>query len=183
MARFEDALLQGDGFVLRTPRVDDAEGLAACWADDLTQRWLPVPGHASLAAAQDYVEAVVPRRRVLGGLELVVEREGRASGVVGLSPAPRSSATHQLSCMVAPWTRRCGVGNGAMRLLSAWALRSQGVVRVEAHVAVGNEPSARCAAAAGFQLEGVMRKGGRVAGQPVDMELFSLVLDDLDDQP
>jgi RimJ/RimL family protein N-acetyltransferase len=69
-----------------------------------------------------------------------------------------------------------GVATRVVRALADHAF-ANGIVRVEAHVRVGNAPSERVLARAGFEREGVKRKLLRHAGERVDATLFALVAD------
>jgi RimJ/RimL family protein N-acetyltransferase len=53
-----------------------------------------------------------------------------------------------------------------------------GILRVEAHVRVGNAPSERLLERLGFEREGVRRRFLRHGGERVDATLFALLADD-----
>ena len=55
---------------------------------------------------------------------------------------------------------------------------AQGIIRVEAHVRIGNEASERVLERLGFEREGVRRKLLRHDGVRRDATLFALLADD-----
>jgi ribosomal-protein-alanine N-acetyltransferase len=57
---------------------------------------------------------------------------------------------------------------------------ARGIVRVEAHVRLGNVASERVLERAGFEREGVKRKLLRHGGTRVDATLFAIVAPDLE---
>jgi RimJ/RimL family protein N-acetyltransferase len=67
-----------------------------------------------------------------------------------------------------------GVATRAVRALVEHA-HANGVVRVEAHVRLGNKASERVLERAGFQREGVKRRLLRHGGVRVDATLFAIV--------
>ena len=70
-----------------------------------------------------------------------------------------------------------GVATRAVHALVAHA-HANGVVRVEAHVRLGNTASERVLERAGFQREGVKRRLLRHGGARVDATLFAIVAPD-----
>jgi RimJ/RimL family protein N-acetyltransferase len=70
-----------------------------------------------------------------------------------------------------------GVATRAVRALVEHA-HANGVVRVEAHVRLGNTASERVLERAGFQREGVKRRLLRHGGARVDATLFAIVAPD-----
>jgi RimJ/RimL family protein N-acetyltransferase len=67
-----------------------------------------------------------------------------------------------------------GVATRSVELMAGHAL-THGVVRVEAHVRIGNTPSERVLERAGFVREGVKRQLLRHGGARVDATLFARV--------
>jgi RimJ/RimL family protein N-acetyltransferase len=84
------------------------------------------------------------------------------------------------------WTvaeaRGRGIATRAVRLVTRWALRDVGVVRMQLRAAAENEASQRVAERAGFVKEGVLRSArfDRRAGKRRDFVLYSLLRDDLE---
>ena len=70
-----------------------------------------------------------------------------------------------------------GVATRVVRALAEHA-QANGIMRVEAHVRVGNAASERVLERAGFEREGVKRRLLRHGGERVDATLFALVTPD-----
>ncbi len=81
------------------------------------------------------------------------------------------------------WMRTEGRGRGlmtrAVRLASAWAFEELGLAVVTWYAFVGNEPSLRVAQAAGYTVEGTLRRGAKHRGTRVDTWVASLLPEDL----
>ena len=58
-----------------------------------------------------------------------------------------------------------------------------GVKRLELFTHVGNQASEGVALNCGFSREGVLRSCREIKGERVDLTIFSLLPDDLDNQP
>jgi RimJ/RimL family protein N-acetyltransferase len=82
------------------------------------------------------------------------------------------------------WMRLEGRGRGlmtrAVRLASAWAFEELGLAVVTWYAFVGNEPSLRVAKAAGYTVEGTLRRGAKHRGKRVDTWVASLLPEDLE---
>jgi RimJ/RimL family protein N-acetyltransferase len=71
-----------------------------------------------------------------------------------------------------------GIATRAVRAMVEHAF-ANGIVRVEAHVRIGNVASERVLERVGFQREGVKRRLLRHGGARVDATLFAVVADDV----
>lgn len=80
---------------------------------------------------------------------------------------------------IAPEAQGAGLATRALVLLSRWALRSTGVIRVEALIDVRNVASRRVAEKSGFRSEGHLRSYLELDGQPADALVYSLLESDL----
>jgi RimJ/RimL family protein N-acetyltransferase len=68
----------------------------------------------------------------------------------------------------------------AVRLASAWAFEELGLAVVTWYAVVGNEPSLRVAKAAGYTVEGTLRRGAKHRGTRVDTWVASLLPEDVE---
>ena len=175
--------------VLETPRVllrpfepGDFADLAAACADELTQRWLPLPRPYTVEEARAWCTETGPAIRAAGrGVQwAVVERAtGRLAGSCWLTRVDWNGRIADVGYLMGPWARGRGLTAEAVRAIAPWLLRDQGFERLELRAAPGNAASQRVAEKAGFTREGVMRNAGYVHGGRVDLVMFSLVPSDL----
>jgi RimJ/RimL family protein N-acetyltransferase len=86
----------------------------------------------------------------------------------------------ELGIWLAPQVRGRGMGHRALRLASAWVLRSHDIDRVQVTTEPDNQAMIKTAKAAGFQYEGILRGYTRERGRRVDVAMFSLLASDLD---
>ena len=109
-------------------------------------------------------------------------RQGPCGGPGALSSdleALRPSAYHfpdslQLGYWLFAHARGRGVATRTVRALAEHAF-ANGIVRVEAHVRIGNSASERVVERVGFEREGIKRRLLRHGDRRVDATLFALV--------
>jgi RimJ/RimL family protein N-acetyltransferase len=96
---------------------------------------------------------------------------------VDLTGAPGGAAE------IGYWMRPEGRGRGLMtraaRLASAWAFDELGLAVISWYALVGNDPSLRVAEAAGYRLEGTLRRYAHHRGERLDSWVGSLLPEDL----
>lgn len=177
---YASAPATGGGFTLRPLRSTDAPDIVAACSDEQTQAWLPLPDPYTTSDALRFVTEVAPAQCESGdGVVFGIEVGGRLHGCIDLKHTDWQAATAEVGYWVAPWARGQGLAARACRTLAEWALREQGLERVELHAATGNVASNRAAERAGFVREGLARNAGRVRGGRVDLVVWSLVPGDL----
>jgi RimJ/RimL family protein N-acetyltransferase len=128
-------MIAGDGVLLRPPRPEDADDLAAC--ADLSGD-TPADG-------REFVIAEPGTGRVVGGCRLY-----------HLSPLYRSG---EIAYWVAPCARGRGLATRAATALTRWAFQ-HGLGRIEALPRPDNPAGQRVAIAAGYRWEGRRRGAG-----------------------
>jgi RimJ/RimL family protein N-acetyltransferase len=177
----DDAVLTAEGFVLRPLCEADTADVARACADEVTQRWLPLPSPYTEEVARGFITEFAPAQQSGGaGIVRAVESAGRFVGCISLKETDWAERVTEIGYWVAPWARGLGVAGRATRLLAEWALSDQGLERVELLAATGNVASQRSAERAGFVREGVLRNAGHVHGGRVDLVVYSLIRADLD---
>jgi RimJ/RimL family protein N-acetyltransferase len=143
---------------LRTTRPDDAPGLAET-DDPVTLRW----GFTSAAHSAQEVRRAADQAGLdwlVGGVAafaMIDVATGRFAGALRL----RKQGPPQvggIGYVVHPDFRGRGYTTRALRLLVPWAFEVADFARLELGAKVGNEPSLRAAAKAGFEPDGI-RKG------------------------
>jgi RimJ/RimL family protein N-acetyltransferase len=140
-------LADGDR-VLRPWAVDDAEALAAAWADPEIACWTAVPAIRDVATARRWTSGEAERRARGLALDLVIDRGGAVVGEVGL--AGFTDRTAEIGWWVAEPARGEGLATWAAARLAHWALAALPVHEIVAVCADANPASGAVAAAAGF---------------------------------
>jgi len=166
-----------DGDVtLRPFHEDDAEAVARACRDPEIRRWIPtIPEPYTIDDAVTFIERV-ERDWAEGhaaAFAIVESGDSRLLGAITIH-GPRDRRAF-VGYWVAPWARRRGVATRALRLVSRWAMREMGLVRLALYTLEGNVGSQVVAERCGFVREGVLRNyddGG-------DCVMFSLVPADL----
>lgn len=168
--------LEGDGFVLRAIRDDDAERIREGSADTESQRWLgQLPAPYSLEDARAYVEA----RR-----ELAATGEGVTWAIADpdddrlLGTVLWFHHTPRVSCEVGYWVhpeaRGRGLATAAVALVTGHCFESLGVQRVTALVAADNHGSRRVLERAGLRQYAEARFAAWVREGWVDAALYDV---------
>jgi RimJ/RimL family protein N-acetyltransferase len=179
---FPQATLETSWLTLRAFEQGDLAQVAAGCADELTQRWLPLPRPYTEAHARAWCLEAAPDILESGeGIQwaLVDRTAGRLAGGFGLKRTDWTSRTTEVGYWVAPWARGRGCATAAVREIGRWLLVDQAFERLELRAATGNVASQRVAEKAGLTREGILRNAGVVHGGRVDLVLFSLVQGDL----
>lgn len=137
---------------LRAFTLDDVEAItAACQDRDIT-RWTSIPSPYTAEYATAFV-TLTERWRAEGSafhFAIVDRRGGGLSGSVGLDSVTHPPA--QVGYWVAPWARRRGFATHALRLVTTWAFENLQLDTVGLVTKIGNEPSERVAANAGYRF-------------------------------
>ena len=171
-----------DGRVLlRAWQPDDRPALLAGARDPLVHRYrYSLPDGER--AAQAWLAALDDDRRTGTRLELAVTAAGDdphgALGSVSLWGFHRRNASAMVSYWIAAPGR--GLGGAAVALLSRWAFRQLGLVRLGAHVELDNLASRRLLERCGFRQEGTLRQyAARRDGTRADCAVYGLLVTDL----
>jgi RimJ/RimL family protein N-acetyltransferase len=169
----EDGLRDGD-LVLRLPRPEDVDVIAAAFADPEIREDgnLPSFGREELLASLPHLPEIAASGRLL---PLVAEQP--RSAIVGggqLHHLDAERAIVEIGYWLFPQARGRGLATRIARLLAEHAF-SLGVLRVEAYVNVGNVSSDRVLDRASFTREGVVRSLPKPDGTRVDKTLYSLL--------
>ena len=169
-----------DELRVRLPTEDDVDVIAPAFQDP------DVGGEAGLPPFDAETLRMVQRTRLAemraaGLLSPYVIEDLESGRLLG------GAALHHLDPMrdvveVGYWlfadARGRGVATRAVRALIEHAF-ANGILRVEAHVRVGNTASERVLERLGFEREGVKRRLLRHEGRRVDATLFSLLAEDV----
>jgi RimJ/RimL family protein N-acetyltransferase len=162
--------------LLRAPTQADVDGIAPAFRDP------EVGGEAGLPPVdadtlREMIQEQLPWLRERGLLAPYVIEDtdtGRILGGANLRLFDPMRDTVELGYWLFVDARGRGVATRAVRALVEDS-HSRGVVRVEAHVRLGNIASERVLERAGFEREGVKRRLLRHGGARVDATLFAIV--------
>jgi ribosomal-protein-serine acetyltransferase len=168
---------------LRPAREEDAERWAVHVRDDLEHlgEHLSWPANtASVAGAEAYIRRYLRREAGRELLLVLVDEEALVGGTVLIGYDARTSAM-ELGC----WVVRTHEGQGAMRgaclATIEHARRSLGAHRIAWTAAAENARSRALADRLGFRPEGRLREAGVHHGRRQDLDVSSLIGDEIDD--
>ncbi|MDQ3752024.1 MAG: GNAT family N-acetyltransferase [Actinomycetota bacterium] len=165
---------------LRRWRAGDAFAIAAACSDTEIQRWLPLPSPYTEQHGREYLAMMEEDAATGRGFALAIVDP--SSGLLLGSIACRMSKDRgvvDVGYWIAPNARRRGVATAALRALSAWVFANLYPARIELITDPDNVASQRVAEKAGFVREGVLRAYHEHRGRRVDVVMFSLLPDDL----
>ncbi|HEX4717244.1 MAG TPA: GNAT family protein [Thermoleophilaceae bacterium] len=174
--------IEGDGWVLRPEREDDAAELARAFVEDphlavdwgieeipdeeLASKWLGE--HAALweqGEGRHLAVADADTDALLGGVNFHHIEPGHHRAEVGF--------------WLAPWARGRGIGSGAVGVACRWAFDHWGLVRIEMTTLPDNEASLALARKLGFRREGLLRSRNFERGNQVDIAILAVLVGDL----
>lgn len=167
--------IRAGGLRLRTPELEDVDGLLPAFGDpELRDAGnLPAFDRDQLLANLDELPRLAERGRLLA-LAAVEVATGDVIGAGVLHHLDTERRIVEIGYFVLPGSRGRGFATTIARALADHAF-SLGVERVAAYVNVGNTPSERVLERSGFMREGVVRSMPRPDGKRVDKTLFSLL--------
>ena len=156
----------------------DVPAVAVACADEVTQRWLPLPRPYDEEMAARWCTGLAENLRLNGdGIQLAMaERDSdRLVGGICLKRTSWPRGITEIGYWTAPGDRGRGYASEAAAALGRWALAHELIHRVELTAATGNHASQRVAERAGYRFEGVARSGGHVHNGRVDLRIYSLI--------
>jgi RimJ/RimL family protein N-acetyltransferase/8-oxo-dGTP pyrophosphatase MutT (NUDIX family) len=167
-----------DGVVTLRPWTYDDVEIARTQHDEEIAYWFGFPSIVPSAERQreaiaEWHKAYADGRRVVS---FVVEHRGSLAGTVEVRQ--QGDRRGELSWAVFPDHRGAGVGTRAVRLLLDYCFRELDLVRVSAHVEVGNLASLRTAGRAGLRREGVARSDETTGDRRADRVVLARLASD-----
>jgi RimJ/RimL family protein N-acetyltransferase len=171
--------LRADELLLRAPTEADIDVIAPAFRDPA------VGGEAGLPPVDADALRIMLRERLpfmrsqglLAPYVIEDTETGEILGGANLRLFDPMRDTVELGYWLFVEARGRGIATRAVRALVEHA-HANGIVRVEAHVRLGNIPSERVLERVGFEREGVKRRLLRHGGTRVDATLFAVVAPD-----
>jgi RimJ/RimL family protein N-acetyltransferase len=184
---FPSPPLADDCVLLRRWREADVPDIAMAFGDPLTQRfsWTQATAYTE-DDARGHFDSLEPARLRGEAVQFALVEptdEDIVLGSVSLYDVSLEQGRAATGYWLAPGARGRGVASRAVRLLAQWGFAELGLSRIELTCGPDNEASARVAARCGFVREGVMRSHLRFKGGRRDTVLFSLLSDELRQDP
>lgn len=174
--------IEGDGFLLRPERMEDAPAWARAFVDDpqlavdwgieetpdeaLARKWLAE--HAALWQAGE-------------GRHFAVDdpADGSFAGGVNFHHIEPAHRRAEVGFWLVPAARGRGIGSAAVAAACRWAFGHFGLVRIEMTTLPDNEAALGLARKVGFQREGLLRNRNFERGEQVDIVMLSLLAGEL----
>jgi RimJ/RimL family protein N-acetyltransferase len=177
--RFPETLTAGE-LLLRAPTDADVDVVAPAFRDPQVggEAGLPPVDAAALRVMLRDQLPMLRDRGILAPYVIEDTETGRLLGGANLSRFDPLRDVVEIGYWLFVEARGRGVATRSVRAMVDHAL-ANGIVRVEAHVRVGNVASERVLERVGFEREGVKRRLLRHGGVRVDATLFALVAADV----
>jgi ribosomal-protein-alanine N-acetyltransferase len=175
LARLEQPVLNGDGFVVRPWQLADAAVVAAAYADPGIRLW-----HArslDLDEAVAWIGQWPGRWRAESGAGWAIADE-QVLGQISLRRIELTEGLAEISYWVLPAARGRHLAARALQLVSRWAFEVVGLHRIEVQHSTRNAASCRVAERAGFPVEGTKRSQALHADGWHDMHLHARLATD-----
>ena len=176
--------LQYGLITLRPLKESDIPEIYASCQDPLIPQFTRVPVDYTLAHAEFFVrekapKSLVEKTELAFAIDYGNGSDAEFAGVISFHSMDIPDLVAELGYWLRAEARGKGVGTTAARLLTNFGFESMGFERIEALVDNENIASKKLLSAAGYSLEGVMRKKSRrFDGAQIDMALFSVVRDE-----
>jgi RimJ/RimL family protein N-acetyltransferase len=179
--------LEGDGVVLREPRVEDADRIVSACQDERTSYWLTgLPSPYTLADAHDYLESRVEQRATTAGVTWFVadsDTDELLGSLALFDLKPGRDA--EVGYWTHPDSRGKGVMTRAVRTVLRHALTPKdeggmGLLRMQISHADGNDASRHVIEQCGFRATGRERRSLRLRDDRlVDALNYDLLAEEL----
>jgi RimJ/RimL family protein N-acetyltransferase len=164
---------------LRQFRVGDARAVAEACRDPDIPKFTMMPESMSEEQARQWIERGLEWwPRGLARFAVTVAPSDKCVGQVGMQfdfASRRAEAFYWLDRR----SRGQGIAAEALNLVTEWAFRDHGIVRVQLVTHLDNERSQLVAKRCGFSREGVLRAWEPVKGKQPDVVMWSRLVTDL----
>lgn len=147
--------------------------------DPIIPKFTRVPFDYTMAHAEFFVREKTPKSlaektELAFAIEFGNGTDRKFAGVISFHSLDLPDLVAELGYWIRSEARGKSVGTTAARMLTNFGFESMGFERIEALVDVENQASRKLLHAAGYSLEGILRKKSRrFDGSQIDMALFS----------
>jgi RimJ/RimL family protein N-acetyltransferase len=171
-----EPMLQDGAVGLRQWREADIPTVVAMSRDPDVLRFTNVPDPYGEDDAAIWLALQPARLRAGDGaaFAIVEPPDDRPLGAIGVRVLHERGIA-ELGYHLAPEARGRGLATAAVRLLSAWSLRTLPIARLQLTTHLDNPASQRVAEKAGFTREAVLRAWADQRGHRVDLIMYSLL--------
>ena len=162
--------IKGDGFILRKPKLIDAEAIYKLQQDQKVKK-----GFMSVPKSVVEVKKEI-RKGDKNGEGFVIDINGEVGGEISFhfwEPPKKFKAI--LSLWVAKKYRRKGIATNAIKLITKYAFKKYPIVRMQGNIRTFNKASAKACEKAGYKLEGVLRKNKMKGNKYYDDYVYAKV--------
>ncbi len=184
----QPVLLESGGVCIRPYQLSDAPGFSDSARSSAAEvgKWLAwcTPEY-DVARAEAYIRASQVDATSRKAFAFGIFRPGPSGahlGGIALNRIDWPARTANLGYWVATHASRQGVGTRAAWLACQFGFEQLSLGRIEILAETGNAPSRAVALRLGARFEGILRSKVRRAGDPVDLELYSLLPGELAEQ-
>jgi ribosomal-protein-alanine N-acetyltransferase len=174
--------LATDNLVLRELRPADAPRVLELFSDPEVTRYYDLDLFSTIEEACQLVDRFIQRFAKQIGIRWAIAESNNPDDLVGtcgyniwIQASKRAVLGFDLART--HWNR--GIMTEALTAVLQFGFEKMALNRVEALVITGNEASCRLLGKLGFQKEGTLRQYELVKGRYVDMEMFSILGEDL----
>lgn len=167
--------LTGEHCIVRPWRLSDAKPIARHANNLNVARQLRdrFPHPYTVGDARTFIESIMPAQPVT---TFAIDVGGEAVGGIGFSPG---TDVERFSAEIGYWLGEAYWGRGiaaeALRLVSEYAFRDCGMLRLYALPFADNQQSMRVLEKAGYEKEAILRASSVKFGKPRDQALYALI--------
>ena len=167
--------LTGARCVVRAWRLSDAKGIARHANNENVARQLRdrFPHPYTIGDARTFIESVVAAHPIT---TFAIDVGGEPVGGIGFSPG---TDVERFSAEIGYWIGEAFWGRGitteALSLVSEYAFRDLGMLRLFALPFADNQQSMRVLEKAGYEKEAILRASSVKFGKPRDQALYALI--------
>ena len=179
--KYPDPPITSAAFVLRPWSAEDAEDVAAAYADPIIQRFISgMPHPYTLDHARTFIATAEANRLDGRSVPMAISEPSTGRAIGSITLHANEPAHWYIGYWMAPDWRNRGITSAAVKAFSRWAFSAYpSLVRLSLYTVPDNRASQRVAEGAGFIKEGVLRQWDFSGDTPADVVMYSLLRQDL----
>ena len=170
-----EVILKGKDFVLRKPRLTDAESLYKYQQDKEVKRNMMTIPKTLKETKREIKEMNLGRKGYIGEV-FVIDINGEAVGVISFGQTDKYNKTKvKVGYWIAKKFRGKGITTKALKLITNYAFKKYKLKRMEGFCRTFNKASARVLKKAGYKFEGILRKNKFKNGKYLDDMIWAKI--------